>query len=456
MPRARSIFLGGTASHVGKSWMTTAVCAWLRERGLRVAPFKAQNMSNNSYPCPGGGEIGRAQVAQAEACGLEPSPDFNPILLKPDADACSQVVVNGKVWKTLKARDYYENFDYLLGQVLDAYERLAARFEVIVIEGAGSVTEMNLRRTDLVNFGLATRIGSPAMLVADIDRGGVFASIVGTHVLLPPEESALLRSFAVNRFRGDRSLFSNGVTMLEERTGLKCMGVFPYTRDIHVDEEDGVSLEDRARSGSKVGIIALPRISNLTDFRLLPTAVVIDRPLDRLFDTLILPGTKATEADLQWLRDQGLDRWILRQHAAGATILGICGGYQMLGRRAGDMQGLGLLPVETDFEDSKITVTVEAEWPDGHRFPAYEIHMGRTTRPDRAEPFATINGRPEGVRLGRVLGTYLHGALEDPHVASAILGHVVDAPASKRGEYAKLAQWFAENADTRAFEELYL
>ncbi|MDX2179043.1 MAG: cobyric acid synthase [Bryobacteraceae bacterium] len=450
---ARAIFVGGTASHVGKSWMTAAICAWLRERGVKVAPFKAQNMSNNSYPCSGGGEIGRAQVAQAEACGLEPSPDFNPILLKPDSDARSQVVVNGRVWKTLAAREYYQHFDYLLGQALDAYARVASKYDVIVIEGAGSVTEMNLRATDLVNFGLATRVGAPALLVADIDRGGVFASIVGTTSLLPPEERALLRSFAVNRFRGDMSLFDEGVRYLKNRTGLDCLGVFPYAHEIELDEEDGVALDARRNGTGRIAIVALPRISNLTDFRLLKDAAIIDRPVGRDFDAVILPGTKATEGDLAWLREQSLDRWLLDQHARGAKIVGVCGGYQMLGRRVGAMDGLALLDVETDFEEEKTTVAVTAEWPDGHRFAAYEIHMGVTVRPSDAEPFAFVDGRPEGVRAGRVFGTYLHGALEDPHVLRELFG-VVAIP--RENPYPKLARWFAEHADTKRFAELYL
>ena len=230
--------VAGTASHVGKSWMTTAICRWLVRRGYRVAPFKAQNMSNNSYPCASGGEIGRAQVAQAEACYLEPEPDMNPILLKPNSDTGSQVVVNGKAWRTLAARDYYHQFPYLLGHVTDAYERLASRHDFIVMEGAGSISELNLKATDLVNLGLATRLNVPVLLVADIDRGGVFASIVGTFGLLEENERSLVRSFAINRFRGDPTLFETGVGMLEDRTGRPCLGVFPHLSDVPLDPED--------------------------------------------------------------------------------------------------------------------------------------------------------------------------------------------------------------------------
>ncbi len=439
--------------------MTTAICAWLRRRGWRVAPFKAQNMSNNSFPCAAGGEVGRAQVAQAEACGLEAHPDFNPILLKPDTDQSSQVVVNGRVWKSMTAREYYQRFPELLQVVLDAHARLTGQYEVVVMEGAGSVTEMNLRHTDLVNFGLASRVEAPALLVSDIDRGGVFAQITGTSCLLPPEDRRWLRSFAVNRFRGDRELFHDGVTFLENKTKLPCLGVFPFARHIHLDEEDGVSLEDRRRNGgSRIAILALPRISNLTDFRLISDCTIVDRVIDGRFDAVILPGTKATEEDLDWLREQSLDHWIAVQYALGAKLIGICGGYQMLGQRVGRRMGLGYLPVETDFAADKITVAVTAELPDGHRFPAYEIRMGRTSiqRNADATPFAYVDGQPEGIRCGRVTGTYLHGALEDPVVLSGLLGGTYATPPARTTEYAKLADWFEANANIQQFEELYL
>ena len=274
--RARPLFIGGTSSNAGKSWMATAICAWLRSRGVSVAPFKAQNMSNNSYPCRAGGEIGRAQVAQAEACGLEPEPAMNPILLKPSGNGTSQVVVNGRVWKTLSAREYYAHADELRGKVLDAYEDLASRFEVIVIEGAGSVTELNLRDHDLVNLGLVTSIRAPWLLVADIERGGVFGSVIGTTTLLTADERSLFRGFAINKFRGDVSLFEEGVRILEERTASHCFGVFPYAPDIHLDAEDSLALETRSRApappGARIAIVRLPHLSNATDFRLLTWA----------------------------------------------------------------------------------------------------------------------------------------------------------------------------------------
>jgi adenosylcobyric acid synthase len=365
--RARSLFVGGTASHAGKSWFATALCRYLRNRGFRVAPFKAQNMSNNSGPCrislngatASYGEIGRAQIAQAEACGVEPETDMNPILLKPHSDMGSQVVVNGRVWRDLSAAAYYDHFPALLQNVLDAYERLAARNDFIVIEGAGSVAEMNLKARDLVNFGLAQRVGAPALLVADIDRGGVFGSIVGTLSLLNEAERAQVRSFAVNRFRGDPALFSDGVSFLEERTGKRCLGVFPYVAGIALDQEDGVSLEDVSGAGD-VAIVRLPHVSNFNEFDRISGAVWIAAPDRTLYNTVILPGTKNTPGDLQWLRSTGFDTWIHRQHAAGAQIVGVCGGFQLLGESVDGEAGLRLLPTRTTTLQDKLVRPVQA------------------------------------------------------------------------------------------------
>jgi adenosylcobyric acid synthase len=461
----KAILVAGTASHAGKSWMATALCRWLRRRGLRVAPFKAQNMSLNSYPCPGGGEIGRAQVVQAEACGLEPATDMNPILLKPSGESGCQVVVDGRVWRNLSAQEYYTQFDYLLGRVLAAYRRMAEQYEAIVIEGAGSAVELNLKERDLVNLGLATRLHAPVLLVADIDRGGVFASVVGTLALLDEREGALVRSFAVNRFRGDPALFAEGRRMLEERAGRPCLGVFPYLDGTTIDEEDSVALDGRPAGRERIAIVRLPRISNFTDFALLDHARYIAGPVAWRPEVIILPGSKNTIADLAWLRSRGLDRWILDRHARGTQVWGICGGYQMLGRSiadplgvesgAGRAEGLGLLPVDTVLEGEKTTRVVEAELAgSGRRFRAYEIHMGRTEL-NGAEPFALVEGRPEGARRPGVLGTYLHGALEDPGVLEELLGVRVERP-SKEAIYDRLAWWFEEHANVRLFEELYL
>jgi adenosylcobyric acid synthase len=459
---ARSLFVGGTSSNAGKSWMTTAICAWLRGRGVSVAPFKAQNMSNNSYPCKGGGEIGRAQVAQAEACGLEPEPAMNPILLKPNGNGGSQVIVHGRVWKTLSAREYYTHAEELRPKVLEAYEDLARRFDVVVIEGAGSVTELNLREYDLVNLGLVTRIRCPWMLVADIERGGVFGAVIGTAGLLSADERSLFRGFAINKFRGDISLFDEGVRMLEERTSSPCFGVFPYAADVQLDAEDSLALQThptlQAPPGARLAIVRLPHLSNATDCRLLAWADWIDAPRDDRYDFIMLPGSKNTIADLLWLRSTGLAPWILEQHRGGATVIGICGGYQMLGRAirdpagmessAGEAEGLGLLPATTTLSRDKQTRAVEATTPGGVRFSGYEIHLGVTTldRTDIGVPFATLmDGALDGVRGNGVIGTYLHGAFEHPDVCGDVFGITVPTPASKADQYRRLAAWFGEH-----------
>ena len=448
--------------------MATAICAWLRRRGIRVAPFKAQNMSNNSYPCQGG-EIGRAQAAQAWACGLEPEPSMNPILLKPNSAGGSQVIVRGKLWQNLPARAYYEHFDFLMGHVMAAYQDLASRFEVVVIEGAGSVTELNLRQWDLVNLGLVTRLSAPWLLVSDIERGGVFASIIGTVSLLTERERSLLRAFALNKFRGDRSLFDEGRRILEEKTACPCLGVFPFAEDIRLDDEDSLSVPSTGArkeqpAGSRCAIIRLPRISNSTDFRLLPQARWVDRPVDEPFDFVFLPGTKNTIDDLLWLQKRGLVDWIQTRHRSGSTIIGICGGLQMLGQAIADpygmesarveIAGLGLLPVRTVLGKEKTTRVVTAQTLEGHSFSAYEIHIGETTPDaDHDSPFAILSGgRAEGFRRERVIGTYLHGAFEDPVVLREL--GIVPAPFDRIEPAAALADWFA--AHSERFEELFL
>jgi adenosylcobyric acid synthase len=461
--KARPFFVGGTSSNSGKSWMTTAICAWLRGRGVSVAPFKAQNMSNNSYPCRAGGEIGRAQVAQAEACGLEPEPAMNPILLKPSGNGRSQVVVNGRVWKTLSARDYYAHCDELRRKVLEAYDDLSSRFDVIVIEGAGSVSELNLRDHDLVNLGLATRIGAPWLLVADIERGGVFGSVIGTVHLLSAEERRLFRGFAINKFRGDLSLFDEGRQILEERTASRCFGVFPYAADVHLDAEDSLALQTRPTTvppaGARIAVVHFPHLSNATDFRLLTWADWVGAPRPEHYDFIILPGSKNTMADLAWLRRVGLADWILEHHRTGTTIIGICGGYQMLGRSicdpdgmestSGEAAGLGLLPAVTCLAREKRTRAVSATTPSGVRFGGYEIHLGQTALDpgSRALPFARLDdGGVDGACEAGVIGTYLHGALEHPEVCAELFGIAAPLAQSKAAQYQRLAEWFEQHA----------
>jgi len=453
---AKPLFVGGTSSNAGKSWMATAICAWLRKKGVAVAPFKAQNMSNHSYPCRGGGEIGRAQVAQAEACGLEPEPAMNPILLKPSGAGC-QVVVNGRVWKSLPTRGYYSHADELRTHVRAAYDDLARRFDVIVIEGAGSVTELNLRSVDLVNLGLVTAIKAPWLLVADIERGGVFASVLGTVGLLEPDERALFRGFAINKFRGDPSLFEDGVRILEERTASPCLGVFPFASDIVLDAEDSLAVDMTPRkrwpTGARTAIIRLPHLSNATDFRLLDWAEWLSGPASVDYDFIVIPGTKSTTLDLLWLRASGLADWVVAQHARGATVMGICGGYQMLGRSIHDplgvesdvssVSGLNLLPVVTTMAADKSTRVRHARTAGGTSFTGYEIHMGQTEIDPAQPPFATFDdGGTDGVRAPGVIGTYLHGALENPDVCGEVFGIPPPAAAARAEHYERLAAWF--------------
>jgi adenosylcobyric acid synthase len=454
--KARALFVGGTSSNAGKSWMATAICAALRRRGVSVAPFKAQNMSNNSYPCRDGGEIGRAQVAQAEACGLEPERAMNPILLKPNGDGTSQVIVNGHLWKTLSARRYYEHFDVLVGEVMAAYQDLARRFHIIVIEGAGSVSELNLRTRDLANLGLVTRLDCPWVLVADIERGGVFASVLGTIALLSPDEHRLFRGFMINKFRGDQTLFDSGVQILEKKSGSPCLGVFPYAEHVSLDAEDSLALDVRSLTpppiDTRTAIVHFPRISNATDFRLVTWADWIAEPRATDYDFVILPGSKDTIADLEWLRARGLEHWMLEQHRKGATVIGICGGFQMMGQTisdpdgvesiTGSVRGLALLPIDTVLAREKTTRVRRARTTNGTSFSGYEIHLGATTHRMSLPPFAHFeDGTSDGACGERAIGTYLHGALENADVCSELFGVRVDPGPAKEAGYGRLADW---------------
>ena len=450
---ARAIFVGGTASNVGKSWFTTALCRLLYRRGVRVAPFKAQNMSNNSYPCArGAGEIGRSQVTQARACGLAPEPAMNPVLLKPCGESRSQVIVQGKVWRTLEAREFYEHIPFLRQVALEAYEGLARRFDVVVMEGAGSIAELNLARRDIVNMSMARAAGARVLLVADIERGGIFASILGTLDLLTPEDRALVTCFAVNRFRGDRTLFDDGVEILEKRSQVPCLGVFPHSGDIHLDAEDSLSEPHETQQMPNVAIIRFPRISNTTDFRWLGGAAWLDSPTAQRFDFVILPGTKSTTQDLVWLRATGLDEWIVGQHRNGAQLIGICGGYQMLGEwisdpegvdgPVGEWPGLGLIAARTTMRSTKTAIARRARAAAGIEFDAYEIHMGKTTLKPGFGEFAILeDGTLEGVQHKGIIGTYLHGALESAAVFAEIFGVALPASVSDEDALDSLSRW---------------
>jgi adenosylcobyric acid synthase len=458
---ARAIMMLGTASHAGKSILTAALCRIMANEGFRVAPFKAQNMSLNSAATPDGREIGRAQALQAEACRIAPSAAMNPILIKPSCNTASQVVVLGKVWGQVTAADYHQRrVEELFPIVVDAYRQLSAEHEIVVIEGAGSPAEINLKAHDIVNMRMAKAADAACLLAGDIDRGGVFASLLGTVELLDAEERALLRGFIINKFRGDVSLLQPGVEMIAERIGLPCAGVVPFLPDIGLDEEDSVALEDRRTARRewsgiangpnrrlRVGVIAFPYIANFTDFDELAAEpsvalVFLDDPADvHDADLLILPGSKQTLDDLAWLRRCGFEAEI-RKFAGRAGIAGICGGMQMMGRSIDDPEGsesrgvprcatgLGLLPISTVLQAQKITRTARGrvvagtllgERLEAPCFRGYEIHMGETVYGEDARPFAEIQRGGESPCIrdgaadesGRAFGTYVHGLFRE-------------------------------------------
>jgi adenosylcobyric acid synthase len=478
---SKNLMIVGTASHAGKSILVTALCRILHQRGIRVAPFKSQNMALNSYVCSDGSEIGRAQAAQAEAAGIDPEVDMNPILLKP-ANNRIQVVLHGRVHATMTAAEYYEQKSFFFEKALESFRRLASKFDVVILEGAGSATEVNLKDSDIVNLPFARAVGSRALLVADIDRGGVFASIVGTFALLDDEERDLICGFVINRFRGDLRLFAGGTEFLEERTGRPCFGVLPYIEELRIDQEDSVSLEDRrVPSGSfRVGVIRLPHISNYTDFNALES--ISDVALEYLnepgaasnVDLLIIPGTKNTIADLRWLIHRGFKKLLLDSLEHGGWVLGVCGGYQMLGRRVSDPYGaeeggteagLSLLPVETELERNKVTVQSKGHSFLGPPVAGYEIHMGRTDRLKEVGSFIIKeDGTKDGAVSGRVAGTYFHGLFDNVDFTMKFLTMVAESRqlewrpvASRRSkdeEYDRLAAVVREHLDMKRIYEV--
>ncbi len=424
-----SVLVAGTSSGAGKSTLVTGLCRWLSRAGASVAPFKAQNMSLNSFVTRRGEEIGRAQAAQAQAAGIEPEAAMNPVLLKPGTDSRSQVVVMGRPLREMEARQYVDEKESLLDVVVEAYRGLRARFDIVICEGAGSPAEINLRRSDIVNLGFARAVGAPVIVVSDIDRGGMFASLVGTLALLDDADQQLVRGFVVNRFRGDRALLEPGLRSLEAVTGRATIGVLPFVRDLGVDAEDAPDLSAYRDPGSPLGaqalrvvVVRLPRTSNLTDLDPLaaePGVVVrlASRPHELAdADVVVVPGTRATVDDLAWLRHHGIDAAIEAHVAAGRPVLGICGGYQMLGRSirdrvesgCGTVDGLGLLPVTTDFGVDKILARPCRTLDDGTSVEGYEIHHGVTRRLAGDSFFAD-----EGCRVGPVAGTSWHGLFEN-------------------------------------------
>ena len=454
----KSIMVQGTMSGAGKSLIAAALCRIFVQDGYRVAPFKSQNMALNSYITQDGLEMGRAQVVQAYAAGREPDVRMNPILLKPSSDVGSQLVVNGEVRGNYQAADYFAMKASLVPDIMSAYSSLAAENDIVVIEGAGSPAEINLKDNDIVNMGMAKMAGAPVLLVGDIDRGGVFAQLYGTVTLLEPDERERIVGLVINKFRGDASLLDSGLVMLEEKAGIPVAGVVPYTR-VDIDDEDSLAPRllntSAADKALDIAVIRLPRLSNFTDVaplehheltsvRYVSAAGELGEP-----DAVIVPGTKNTMDDLLWMREAGLDVAIPRLADAGTLVIGICGGYQMLGRRVvdpsgvehkGSLDGLGLLPCTTTLTGTKtrtrVKATVSAAPFAGARLDGYEIHMG-ITEFEESCPFCTLgDGRAEGAHKGSVYGTYLHGLFDSGELVDSLVEHLL----AKKGIDAHVAR----------------
>ena len=443
---ARALMVQGTGSYVGKSVVTAALCAYFREKGFGVAPFKAQNMSNNSFVTVKGGEIGRAQAFQAMACGVEPTVEMNPILLKPCTENSSQVVVLGKSLCVMNAREYHAYQPELLPIIRRSLESLSANYEILVIEGAGSPAEINLRKFDIVNMAVAKMAHAPVLLVGDINLGGVFASLVGTLELLEADERPLVQGLIINKFRGDPSLLEEGLRFIETKTGKRVLGVLPYVHPLGVAEEDFIPKGKLNRLGFespdrlRIEVVLFPHISNSTDFESIEGETEVDlhyvadtpKSTAPLPDAIILPGSKSTVADLEYLRCSGLANYVLRCNQSGVPVVGICGGFQMLGKKLLDPEGvessksesdgLGLLDIDTVFVPIKTTVQVRGATVDGGcEIVGYEVHMGRMLS-KTVEPMFYVteagNGesRFEGARNVdlSVWGTYVHGVFDSP------------------------------------------
>ena len=442
-----ALMIQGCGSDVGKSVLVAGLCRVFANRGLTVRPFKPQNMSNNAAVTADGGEIGRAQALQAIACRVEPHSDMNPVLLKPQADRTSQLIVQGRVRGTLGSGNFREARGSLIAEVLASYRRLRAECDLVVVEGAGSPAEINLRAGDIANMGFARAAGVPVVLVGDIDRGGVIAAIVGTRAVIEPEDAAMIRGFLINKFRGDPALFEDGYRAIEERSGWPGFGVVPWlAAAVRLPSEDAVVLDRGAPRGGGRRLVAcpiLPRIANFDDLDPLKLEPGVElamvppgTPIPGDAALIVLPGSKATIADLAFLRAQGWDIDIHAHHRRGGAVLGLCGGYQMLGRSVADplgiegppgqVEGLGLLDVATSLAPGKMLRQV-AGVALGAPVHGYEMHMGETTGPDTARPFALLDGiGPEGAisRDGSVMGSYLHGLLAAPEARGTLLARI--------------------------------
>ncbi|MFE1600964.1 cobyric acid synthase [Methylobacterium sp. ID0610] len=444
---ARTLMIQGTGSDVGKSLIVAGLARAFARRGLRVRPFKPQNMSNNAAVTADGGEIGRAQALQARAAGVAPTVHMNPVLLKPQSETGAQVVVQGRRVGNARAREYQAWKPRLLASVLDSFARLRAEADLVLVEGAGSASEVNLRAGDIANMGFARASGTPVVLLGDIDRGGVIASLVGTRAVLDPEDAAMIRGFLVNRFRGDPSLFADGMDLIAARTGWTALGLIPHFPEAaRLPAEDALGLKGAERPGARViAVPVLPRIANFDDLdplRAEPGVSVVlvepGRPLPAEADLVLLPGSKTTIADLLAFRAEGWDIDLAAHVRRGGRVLGLCGGYQMLGRRIEDphgiegamraVDGLGLLDVATVMTpDKRLAAVTGTSLPDGTPFSGYEMHLGETRGPDAARPLLRFaDGRTDGAISadGRVLGTYVHGLFADDRQRALWLGRL--------------------------------
>ncbi len=488
---SKKIMFLGTGSSVGKSLLTAAFCRVLNDKGLKVAPFKSQNMALNSYITADGKEMGRAQVTQAECARIEPRVEMNPVLLKPNSDVGSQVILNGVSEFNMDAREFHAYKGKLKDVVVGAFKKLEEDFDYIIMEGAGSPAEINLRENDLVNMGMAEMVDAPAVLIGDIDKGGVFASLYGTVKLLEPEEQARIKGFIINKFRGDVTLLEPGIDTIVEKLGIPCLGVMPYSRLI-IDDEDSVTdrWTEKQAGAITVGVMRLRHISNFTDctvFDMYPDISVEYYENQRQMahanpDLLVIPGSKNTIDDIRVLRDSKMAEEIIRFHKNGVPIVGICGGYQILGKRIEDpmgveselkaIEGLGLLDIRTVLGSQKVTtrrsgeiltdvlgINTTATTVDG-----YEIHMGTTTLGGKAKPFGRLDdGREDGAvsENGMVMGTYLHGIFDNDVFRDKLIGHIrekknlkedvgFDYKAFKESQYDQLAKNFSEHIDIDA------
>ncbi|MFC0254564.1 cobyric acid synthase [Massilia consociata] len=463
-----TLMVQGTTSDAGKSTVVAALCRLLKRRGMRVAPFKPQNMALNSAVTRDGGEIGRAQALQAAAAGIEPHTDMNPVLLKPSSDTGAQVIIHGRVRADMNARAYHEYKTVAMAAVLESHARLVSQYGTVVVEGAGSPAEINLRDRDIANMGFAEAVDCPVILVADIDRGGVFAHIVGTLACLSDSERRRIVGFVINRFRGDIKLLEPGLAWLEEKTGKPVLGVLPYLHGMQLDAEDAVQAAQSGKGHFRVVVPSLPRMSNHTDFDALRAHPDVDLRFVRIGETIpaadliILPGSKNTRGDLAWLRSQGWPAQLAHHLRYGGKVIGICGGFQMLGRSvadplgvegpAGASPGLGLLDIDTELAREKRLALVSGRSTLADdvdvQVRGYEIHMGVSAGPAMERPAFVIEGRDEGARSadGQVLGTYLHGLFDHPQACAALLrwaglqsGHLVDTAALRESSLDRIA-----------------